>query len=147
MARITIYLPDDLRDDAELAGIDVAGVCRRALAYEIGRRRGGARSASDAPDRARQRADDTRRFQRGMELGLGWARTASAEEIEEVAAWNGSRWRQFKVTVAHSLATAYCRDTGLGAPPPGEDFWFERDAYTLGMVHGVAAARERQLRV
>ncbi len=73
---------------------------------------------------------------------MRWAREeAGIEELTRVAAWAGQWWRQIAFDPAsHSLPTFYCKETGREPPPPGQDYWFEREAFTMGVVEGAAAA-------
>ncbi len=150
MARLVIQVPDELELEVRASGIHVAEVCRGALENELTRlssREQASTRALGVAQRLWSEAgrDDRDRYQRGLDLGIQWASDAATlGEMWQVARWAGQRWRHFPLRPeSHTLPGLYCQATGQAPPVPGEDFWFEKDQFTIGIVDGVAGVYEQ----
>jgi ATP-dependent Clp protease ATP-binding subunit ClpA len=84
MAKINVYLPDDLADAVKDAGVPVSAICQRALEQAVRRIsaiRETALSALDIADHAGRFSHFTRRARTVVQLAAEQARAAGAAEI------------------------------------------------------------------
>jgi ATP-dependent Clp protease ATP-binding subunit ClpA/post-segregation antitoxin (ccd killing protein) len=84
MAKINVYLPDDLADAVKDAGVPVSAICQRALEQAVRRIsaiRETALSALDIADQAGRFSHFTRRARTVVQLAAEQARAAGAAEI------------------------------------------------------------------
>ena len=98
MAKTSVYLPDDLAEDARAYGIAVSEVAQRAVRQAVRAAQIKGSAMTDISAVAR-RLNETRitageerlaRGDRTYEAGVQWARrTATAAELEYVAAYDG----------------------------------------------------------
>ncbi len=150
MAVLIVEIPEGLEIELRAAGVKPSEVCRRALEHELSKAAAHEEAAAGAIGVAQRLwsdsgRDDRDRQEAGMNLGMSWARDdATLGEMWEVARWHRQRWRQFSLRPeSHSLPVLYCTAVGIDPPAPGQDFWLERNPYTLGLVEGVAAVYEQ----
>ncbi len=149
MPVVIVEVPEGLEIELREAGVQIGEVCRQALTEELTRMAGREEAAGHALGVAQRLwsdsgRDDRDRHQAGRSLGMKWAREdATLGEMWEVARWHNQRWRQFSLRPeSHSLPALFSSATGQSQPRAGQDFWLERDPYTLGLVEGVAAVYE-----
>ena len=151
MVSTTIALPDDLHKVAQAMDLDIETVCIRAVESEVEKRLEKARPESPEASAvrsvlvARRGVDDDTRYHEGYNFGFRWASNgASHRERSEAAMWASQRWNSFALSPAfNSLPRYFCEQLEMPVPDGNQPFWFERDAYTMGMVDGIAAAHDR----
>ncbi len=91
MARVNVYLPDDLAQRVKERGIQVSPVCQRALEKEVNVRSSDLMAEHDVERiitrlRDTQSEDDLREQEIGRSLGGQWAReVCTLKELETVA--------------------------------------------------------------
>ena len=54
--------------------------------------------------------------------------------------WSRVRLRSFLHPARHSLPYSHAREAGLPIPEPGRRYWLERNAFSAGMLEGIAEA-------
>jgi len=140
--KITIELPDELHAAVRGAGLDPTNICRVALEESLEHSARAALAVAPAAGAVGDgREDDHSRHRRGYDLGRAWAFDwATPREIAEVAVWSREPWRQFSLKPEqNSLPDRLCAERGWPRPAHGSTFWIERDAFTMGLVEGVAS--------
>ena len=91
MPKVTIYLPDELADQARSAGLSLSPLCQQAIRKELDKVKAqeavsGDLEAVAARLRGTIDEEDAEQEREGREDGIQWAREyASARELQEIA--------------------------------------------------------------
>jgi hypothetical protein len=109
MAKASVYLRDELLEEARRLEVPVSSVCQRAVEEAVRLSRAATEARSDlVPVAERLRRSETtdydRRFQDGFDLGIRWAREhASLDELKDLAEMVRAGAPAILVTEDHSL--------------------------------------------
>jgi post-segregation antitoxin (ccd killing protein) len=149
MAKVSIYVTEELRSALKRAEIPVSSVCRRALEEEVRKaealERLRDRAAADAAAERIRGADVDGRVNDGRQCGLAWAlERASGADLRAVVDLDSSVWLSLQVT-RDGWDTLYEELEALGEYPGEGDFTIPRDdpfieGFVTGAVEGYWAA-------
>jgi hypothetical protein len=109
LAKVTIYLPDQLEDAVRAHDIGMSAVCQRALEQEVREvelRQQAADDLQKVAERLRgtQQQQEDRERASGFDLGVRWARQwATLEELQALAVVNSQNWTAWMIDESHSL--------------------------------------------
>jgi hypothetical protein len=134
LAKVTIYLPDQLEDAVRAHDIGMSVVCQKALEHEVRDVELRQQAADDLQKvverlRGTQQQQQERERASGFDLGVRWARQwATLEELQALAVLNGQNWTAWIIDENHSLYYSIVNERLDGKTPwtirlgPGEPF-------------------------
>ncbi|SRR6266545_179238 len=149
MARVNVYLPDDLAADVKAAELSVSTICQQALTREL-RMLQATKDVTFDPEQAaaRLKQSEDAAFQEGRAVGIRWA-TDVAPHREEVTAVADLQPNVKFYDTSHSLfrylaqadhRSAYSRDRDP-ADHENDEQWYvalEDTPFARGVIAGVA---------
>jgi hypothetical protein len=149
MARINVYLPDNLAAAVNAAKLPVSRICQKALSQEV-RKLEVKHEATFHPDQvaARIRQSEETTFAEGRTLGVRWAADiATRDELDRIArldAWVKGKGRSCLLPKHHSLVAFLEAEGVVGAieheferaPDEQDDVLMNRTTTVLGVIAG-----------
>jgi hypothetical protein len=155
MARINVYLPDDLATAVNAAQLPVSRICQKALSQEV-RKLEVKHEATFDPDQvaARIKQSEDTALAEGRTLGVRWAADiATRDELERIAHlgdWVKSGGSGFLLPEHHSLVTFLEAEGVPGAieheferePNEQDDVLVNRSATVVGVITGASEVWE-----
>ncbi|MGH8904551.1 MAG: hypothetical protein ACRDYA_23430 [Egibacteraceae bacterium] len=144
MAKVTVYLPDDLASEVrQHETLNISEICQQGLRAEIRRRNAMANATSDiervAARLQNHAIEDTSQKAQGYEAGSLWARErASWPELEQLARYVAHDLESFEpfeppTSLARMLEAQFGRQI-IGR--------MQRDPFSEGLLDGVHAVYE-----
>ena len=148
MAKVTIYLPDQLEEQVRAAGIPPSPVCQRALENEVNRvqlSKTATRGLRSVARRLQSSKHDSGQpdYRLGKKAGIEWAREkATYQELADLAEYAlHHNWSRLEVRVGSEMADALA-DLGDDLLPDdhddskGRSIELERNEALSGFVDG-----------
>lgn len=161
MARVNVYLPDDLHDEVKSAGVEISAACQAALRAAVANRHRSKREQLDLLDAAKRLSLTARygplRKAEGSKAGRRWANEAATladlERLGELRDMQSTTYRvymidpgtddpwDFKALVVSSFETIlpWLHDHGDDVVRPtrdGDRTLWQIDDYAQGFIEG-----------
>jgi hypothetical protein len=151
MAKVNVYLSDELEAEAREAGIKISPLCQAAVRDELIRLESVKGAQEDIRDVAlrllrTKEERDLKRFREGRSAGVDWARqNATLDDLERLAARFGRRWGRIDLD-SYDTIQRFLFNRAISAGHDAEPDWFDHfdddDAYDLGFIEGAHDVHE-----
>ncbi len=149
--RHNIYLPDDLSQAVQEAGISLSAACQKALQQEVRKVQATKEAGSDLEEvaarlRGTRAEKEQRDYQQGYGLGVRWAKEEATEaELAWAAETAKEHWISLGINEDNSLLGFLEAELDLDFHQGGA--WgtvgWRRDPFMIGLLGGAAEVHHR----